>query len=201
MIKLFLSDLDGTCTSGGYIVPSNRDAGFNGNINIVGQRRPDRPIGFHRYLYFRQLNTKDSVGMKLLNEAGIKCMVISGSREPCIDSLVYLNPHLTVLADVQDKCDWVRTYIEHSDGKYSWDDIAFIGDEINDAKLLQHVGLAACPSDAVPEIIELVSNRKDGFVMSKVGGAGCVREFTDLIRKIQGIPTKWLAEKWERKNE
>ena len=183
-IKLFLTDLDGTLTSGGYYVTSVHD-----------------DIYLPKKLYLRQLNTKDSVGMKLLNEAGIKCMVISGSREPCIDSLVYLNPHLTIIPDVQDKYDWVETYIRNTKGFYSWDEIAFIGDEINDAKLLQHVGLAACPSDAVQEIIDIVSNRDGGFVMNKKGGDGCVREFTDHIRKLQGIPTQWLAEKWERKDE
>ena len=183
MIKLAVIDVDGVLSDGGYYVPSHTRI----------------ETGVPNNFYLRKLNTKDFVGMKLIHDAGVRCIIVSGSREPCIQHINYLNPYITVADNVQDKYDWVETFIKHSKGMYSWEEISAIGDEINDAKLLENVGMAACPSDAVPEIIDIVSNRKDGFVMSKKGGDGCVREFTDLIRSMQRIPAKWVN--WEKKYE
>ena len=52
--------------------------------------------------------------------------------------------------------------------------IAFIGDDLNDKTIMEYVGMAACPQDAVEEIKLLVD-----VVLSKKGGEGCVREFID----------------------
>ena len=57
------------------------------------------------------------------------------------------------------------------------DEVAYIGDDINCFSLLSHVGIAACPNNAVdkikaiPNIIQLTKN----------GGEGVVREFVELI--------------------
>ncbi len=54
--------------------------------------------------------------------------------------------------------------------------MAFIGDNINDAEVMQKVGMPACPSDAAIQIIEIAN-----VVLSKKGGDGCVREFCDYF--------------------
>ena len=56
-------------------------------------------------------------------------------------------------------------------------EVAFIGDDINDAELLSHVGLAACPKNANLKIKSIPGI----FQLSKEGGSGAVREFVDII--------------------
>jgi YrbI family 3-deoxy-D-manno-octulosonate 8-phosphate phosphatase len=51
---------------------------------------------------------------------------------------------------------------------------AFIGDDVNDLEVMTHVGLAACPSDAVNEVKSVCS-----IILSTKGGEGCIREFID----------------------
>jgi N-acylneuraminate cytidylyltransferase len=57
----------------------------------------------------------------------------------------------------------------------SLDEVAFIGDDINDLELLKQVGLAACPSDAV----KAVKNTINIAILNSKGGEGVVREFVE----------------------
>ena len=63
--------------------------------------------------------------------------------------------------------------------------VAYMGDDMPDLPLLRHVGLAACPSDAAPEVLEACS-----FISSKPGGKGCVRELIELLMKQRQV---WRA--------
>lgn len=62
------------------------------------------------------------------------------------------------------------------------DEVAYMGDDVNDIPLLRKVGLAACPADALPDVKESVH-----FVARSPGGRGAVRELCDLIRQAKGV--------------
>jgi 3-deoxy-D-manno-octulosonate 8-phosphate phosphatase (KDO 8-P phosphatase) len=64
------------------------------------------------------------------------------------------------------------------------EEVAYMGDDVNDLPLLARVGLAACPADARPEVRERVH-----FVASAGGGRGAVRELCELVLRAKGIPT------------
>ena len=53
--------------------------------------------------------------------------------------------------------------------------VAYIGDDINCKELLQDVGLAACPLNAVVD----VKNIPNIIHINKRGGDGAVRDFID----------------------
>ena len=53
-------------------------------------------------------------------------------------------------------------------------EVAFIGDDRNDAEVMKAVGLAVCPASAVASIKSI-----SDIVLSRNGGAACVREFID----------------------
>jgi 3-deoxy-D-manno-octulosonate 8-phosphate phosphatase (KDO 8-P phosphatase) len=63
------------------------------------------------------------------------------------------------------------------------DEVAYMGDDVNDVPLLRRVGLSACPADAVPEARDAVH-----FVTRSPGGRGAVRELCELILRAKGIP-------------
>jgi 3-deoxy-D-manno-octulosonate 8-phosphate phosphatase (KDO 8-P phosphatase) len=62
------------------------------------------------------------------------------------------------------------------------DEVAYMGDDVNDLGLLARVGLSACPADARPEVLRAVH-----FVASAQGGRGAVRELVELILKAKGL--------------
>ena len=65
---------------------------------------------------------------------------------------------------------------------FSYDEVAYMGDDVPDVNILKLVGLPCCPADAVDEV-KGVSR----FVSTKGGGKGAVRELTDFVLKTQGF--------------
>ena len=66
-----------------------------------------------------------------------------------------------------------------------------MGDDIPDLKVMEIVGLASCPQDAVREIKSVCN-----YVSPFKGGHGCVRDIIEQTLKVQG---KWLdddAHEW-----
>jgi len=64
------------------------------------------------------------------------------------------------------------------------EETCFMGDDVNDLPALERVGLAACPADAVPEVLDACA-----FVASKEGGRGAVRELCEaILRATVGWP-------------
>jgi len=54
------------------------------------------------------------------------------------------------------------------------ENVAIIGDDINDLEIIKNVGFSACPADAM----DVVKTNVD-VILNKKGGEGCVREFID----------------------
>lgn len=71
---------------------------------------------------------------------------------------------------------------------FSYDDIAYLGDDIEDLIPMENVGFSACPGDAVPEITDIVD-----YISYRNGGDGCVR---DIIEKTLKVQEKWDIEEF-----
>lgn len=54
------------------------------------------------------------------------------------------------------------------------EEVAIIGDDVNDLEVMNSVGFTAVPADAVGRVKEVAD-----LILSKKGGEGCVREFID----------------------
>jgi 3-deoxy-D-manno-octulosonate 8-phosphate phosphatase (KDO 8-P phosphatase) len=78
----------------------------------------------------------------------------------------------------RDKLDGYATlgHLGHAD-----DEVAYMGDDVNDIPLLRRVGLPCAPADAYPDVL-----REVRFVSRHRGGRGAVRELCDLIRAARG---------------
>jgi 3-deoxy-D-manno-octulosonate 8-phosphate phosphatase (KDO 8-P phosphatase) len=61
--------------------------------------------------------------------------------------------------------------------------VAYMGDDVPDLAVMQRCGVAACPEDAVPDVIWVAN-----YISSKPGGRGAVRELIEAVLKLQG---KW----------
>ena len=62
------------------------------------------------------------------------------------------------------------------------EEVAYMGDDVNDLGLLARVGLSACPADAHPRVRAAVH-----LVTGSPGGRGAVRELCDLILESKGL--------------
>jgi YrbI family 3-deoxy-D-manno-octulosonate 8-phosphate phosphatase len=59
-------------------------------------------------------------------------------------------------------------------------EVAYVGNDVNDAECLRAVGLPVVPADAWPEVVPLAR-----WVLERPGGHGCVREFCDAVWEAQ----------------
>ncbi len=62
------------------------------------------------------------------------------------------------------------------------EEVAYMGDDVNDVPLLRRVGLPAAPADAHPSVLAAAR-----FVSSREGGRGAVRELCELILRARGL--------------
>jgi len=157
MIKVFLADVDGCLTDGVY------------------QMDEDGKIRKNFY-------TRDFHGMWMLDKAGVEVGIITyASDDVIVHQCKRGAKYATLMNGAKDKLGTVqKRYIDHG---YSWDEIAFISDDILDLDLMKKCGFVACPSDADSVILELVGDLSmgDGYVCKFPGGRGCVREFAKII--------------------
>lgn len=160
IIKLFITDIDGVWTDGGMYY----DKGDN---------------------EWKKFNTSDSAGVLFLRLADIHFAIITGEDTPIVKRRADKLKVKDCFLGVKDKVAVAEQLIE----KYniSWQEVAYIGDDINDIKLLQKVGLSACPNQA-PEYIK---NKVD-WILTKNGGEGVFREFVERYLKEKGKLDKMI---------
>lgn len=147
-IKLLVLDVDGTLTDGGvYISESGEQT--------------------------KKFNVKDGMGIVTLRQAGIEVGIISHSSvSQMISSRANTLKLNYVYVGNRPKLEVLHEWLEEL--QLLPEEVAYMGDDINDLDIIGAVGLSACPADAMKVVKERVHH-----VMTMKGGEGAVREFID----------------------
>ncbi len=120
-------------------------------------------------------NVRDGQGIVSWHNAGFQSGIISGR-----DAKKILEARATELgmhyikARSQDKAKDFFDILQ--DAKVTFDEVAYIGDDIGDICLLEKVGLPITVADAAPEVLSYAVYKTEAR-----GGFGAVREVTDLL--------------------
>ena len=173
MIKLAIFDFDGTFTNG--------KVEFDNNGGII-----------------KHYNVKDGKGIILLQKKNIKTCIISGYKNN--NALKEISNHLNidyVYENVDNKVEKINELLNILD--LTFEETSYMGDDINDIKLLNLVKYSGCPNDAVKECLQCVD-----FISKRNGGNGCVREFCDFLlmdKNYSGlICVKYFSKRLPKKN-
>jgi YrbI family 3-deoxy-D-manno-octulosonate 8-phosphate phosphatase len=113
------------------------------------------------------------MGLKILQKAGIKVGVITAEdRDLNRRRSKKLNLDFEY-HKVEDKLQILSELCK----KYQVtpEELAYVGDDVNDIGLLKAVGFSACPADACREVKAVVH-----FISSLSGGRGVIRELSNL---------------------
>jgi YrbI family 3-deoxy-D-manno-octulosonate 8-phosphate phosphatase len=149
-IKLLITDCDGVLTDAGVYY------GENGEV-------------------LKKFNIRDGMGVERLRKlANVETAIITGEVSPSVakraEKLKITELHL----GIKDKLAvLVQIMVNRNLTK---NNIAYIGDDVNDIEIMQNVGLTACPSDAISFTKEVAD-----YICENKGGEGCFREFAELI--------------------
>lgn len=124
----------------------------------------------------KTFNAKDGQGIVNLHKSGVITAIITAR---CSGAVEYRAKNLNITELHQGAKNKIETLKQIMD-KYNitFEEIAYMGDDLPDICILEKVKLKGCPLDAVEEV-KTIAN----FISSKNGGRGAVREFCDYILK------------------
>lgn len=155
-ITTFIFDVDGVLTDGTITITTNGEM-------------------------LRTMHTKDGYAIKAALMAGFNVCVISGGTNEGVRERLKALGVTDIYLGAHHKKDELREYMDSYNIKT--DQALFMGDDLPDYEVMQMVGLACCPQDAVPEIKGI-----SHYISHKDGGKGCVRDVIEQVLKVQG---KW----------
>lgn len=128
----------------------------------------------------KTFNTRDGHGMVLLQNSGIEIGIITGRKSHLVANRMQDLKVKHVYQGIPDKLPTFLKLVETLE--LSFEEIAYIGDDILDLPILMRAGLAVTPADGDNE----VKSRVD-YISSYKGGEGCVREVCEIILRSQNL--------------
>lgn len=146
-IKMLAMDVDGTLTDGRIYI------GADGEI-------------------MKAFDVKDGYGIVQLRKNGILPVIITGRKSTIVERRAAELGISELHQGIHDKLNKLKEIAEKYDVKP--EEIAYIGDDLNDLECMEYCGLSACPKDAIEIIKKAVS-----YVCKNKAGRGAVREFID----------------------
>lgn len=152
MISILVMDVDGTLTDGKIYLSNNG-------------------------VELKAFNVKDGYSIKhILPELGIIPMILTGRRSNLVKQRAEELGIKHIYQGVDDKVKFCNTLFQDMGVDYS--QVAFVGDDFNDIKIIEKCGFGACPLDAIDEVKELVD-----VVLPRKGGDGAVYELIKFIKQ------------------
>ena len=124
----------------------------------------------------RFFSIRDGVGIKALIEAGYKLAIITGTTAADIRARVKVLGIHYFYEGAADK--WPSFEKLQKDSGISASEMAYVGDDIFDMRILESVGFGATVPEAVDEVIDIAQ-----YVTKRPGGNGAVREVCSFILK------------------
>ena len=151
-IRLVLVDCDGCLTDGGIYYTEAGDE-------------------------LKKFNTRDGMGVAMLKEHGVLIGIITGEGV----KLVERRAEKLRFDILEMNCINKKTVIQKICKTHNirLENVAFIGDDINDLEALSIVGLSCCPADAT-EGVKMISS----YITKAKGGEGVLREVAEFVLKI-----------------
>jgi 3-deoxy-D-manno-octulosonate 8-phosphate phosphatase (KDO 8-P phosphatase) len=155
-LRLIIFDIDGVMTDGGMFYTESGDE-------------------------LKKFNAKDGLAIRMLNHAGFETGIIShGTNINLIQKRADIVHIKHVYCGVEPKSEVLMRWCDALE--ITPQQVAFIGDDINDLSIINIVGFSACPADALPAVKNAVN-----VVLSRKGGDACVREWIDNYLLKSGI--------------
>ena len=148
-LKMLILDVDGVLTDGGMYVSEKGDQ-------------------------MKRYHTHDGLALLELGKSKKLTLGIlsSGFTEHMVQDRAALLGIEHVYVGREPKLDILNIWC--AELGYSLDEVAIIGDDLNDLPVMQAAGLAVCPASAVSKVKSVAD-----IILSRKGGDACVREFID----------------------
>ena len=135
---------------------------------------------------YKTFNAKDGHGIVRMNKSGFITAIITARNNGTVQHRAK-NLNFT---ELYQGYKYKLPALEELMTKYNLnpENVSYMGDDLPDICVLEKVGLACCPADAVKEVQEICN-----FKSSFNGGKGAVRELCDFILDSQNIKKEYIV--------
>ena len=159
-IKFLVLDVDGTLTDGKIYVDDKDNS-------------------------FKAFNVKDGFALVNWLKLGGEVAILTGKKSNIVERRAKELGIKYIIQGSKNKKQDLKNLLKELN--ITFENVAYMGDDLNDLGVMKSVGFSACPKDSVQEVLE-ISN----FISTKIGGDGAVREFLEYIMKNNGMWGKVL---------
>lgn len=168
-IKLVVFDFDGVFTDGKFYFHNTINNNTNNTANINNSNNNITNVS-------KSYNGKDAYALKILKNNNIKSGIITNDKVVSIENAPHIFDRLdkVSLGSDKPKLDILNEWLNELEITYN--NVAYIGDDLPDIPILEKVGFSACPNDAIKKVKSVCK-----YICENNGGNGAVREFVDLI--------------------
>ena len=128
---------------------------------------------------FKAFSTLDGHGLKLLDQAGITPVIITGRDSPAVRRRIADLGLRHAAYGAKDKLAVAEPLLAQLG--VAWDEVAAMGDDWPDLPLLTRAGFACAPAQAHAEVKAVAH-----YVTAAAGGHGAARECCDLMLQACG---------------
>ncbi len=163
MIELLVFDVDGCLTDGSIIYSHNGDE-------------------------LKSFNVKDGLAITTWIKMGKKCAIITGRESKIVQKRAKELGILHLYQKIKDKKRKLDEILKEE--SLTYDQVAVIGDDLNDYHMLKCAKISFCPNDAS----FYIKNSVD-YVLKSDGGKGAVREMIEMVLERDGLQEEFLK-KW-----
>lgn len=153
-IRLLICDVDGVMSDGRIYISNNGEE-------------------------LKAFNVRDGYGIRCLLTSGIEVAIITGRSCRLVDDCCHTLGIKHCYQGQSDKTIAFQALL--SKLTLMVDQVAYIGDDLIDAPVMEQVGLSVAVADAHPLL-----RPKADYITSLAGGRGAVREICDLLLLAQG---------------
>lgn len=152
--KLLVMDVDGTLTDGRIYI------GAQGEV-------------------MKAFDVRDGYAIvHILPQLGITPVIITGRSSAIVEQRAKELKITELYQGVADKLAKLKEVAVKFGA--SADEIAYIGDDLNDLNCIRYCGMTACPADAISDVRNAVE-----YACKYTGGCGAVREFIECLREVR----------------
>ena len=114
----------------------------------------------------------DGMGISMLRKAGVTMVIISTETNPVV-AVRGAKLQMDVIQGIDDKLPTLEKWASEND--LTLEQLAFVGNDINDVECIEWVGLGVVVADAYPVAVAAADMQ-----LTHNGGRGAVREIADL---------------------
>lgn len=119
------------------------------------------------------VNRSDGWGIQELRKAGIRQVILSTEKNPVVTARAK-KLKIGVMQGSRDKAKSIRKICRANGVMYQ--DVLFVGNDVNDLPAMRLVGISASPADGHSEVLKCCRH-----ITKAKGGEGVIREIADLI--------------------